>query len=81
MTIAAQAERTVVPVEILMRRTNGGELTAYRVDFRGLWWTNRLPAMSGLNSKTTLADFGGRSTSGLAVRRSGVRIPSGPPIF
>ena len=30
------------------------ELTAYRVDFGGLWWTNRPPAVSGLNSKTTL---------------------------
>ena len=54
-------------------------LTAYRVDFGGLWWTNRPPAMSGLNSKTTLADFSGRPTLCLAVRRSGVRIPSGPP--
>ena len=54
-------------------------LTAYRVDFGGLWWTNRPPPMSGLNSKTTLVDSGGRSTLCLAVRRSGVRIPSGPP--
>src|SRR5712691_4493843 len=34
--------------------------------------------MSDLNSKTTLLDSGGPSSFGLAVRRSGVRFPSGP---
>ena len=56
-------------------------LTPYPVAFGGLWRTNPVPAMSGLNSKTALVDSGGRSTVCLAVRRSGVRIPSGPPNF
>src|SRR5579859_639826 len=55
------------------------DLTAYPVDFGGLWWTNRPPGMAGPNSKTTLVDSGGRLSLCMAFRRSGVRIPSGPP--
>jgi hypothetical protein len=40
-----------------------------------------IDSMPVLNSKTTLVDPDGRSSLGLAVRRSGVRIPTGPPIF
>jgi hypothetical protein len=56
-------------------------LTAYPVDFGGLWWSNRPPVMAALNSKTTLVDYGGPPTLCMAFRRSGVRIPSGPPNF
>ena len=66
------------PTTTLTARRNA-ILTPYPVDFPGLWWTNPPPAMAGLNSKTTRVDSGGRSTLCLAVRRSGVRIPSGPP--
>jgi hypothetical protein len=37
--------------------------------------------MSGLNTKSTLADSGGRPKLGMAFRRSGVRLPPGPPKF
>jgi len=48
----------------------------------GLRWTlvDGSAVNSGCsNSKTTLVDSGGRSTVCIAFRRSGVRIPSGPP--
>jgi hypothetical protein len=50
-------------------------VTPYPVDFGGLWRTNRPSAVSGLNSKTTLVDSSGRSSFGLAVRRSPERLP------
>jgi hypothetical protein len=44
-------------------------LTAYGLGFGGLWRTNRQWSLSGLISKTTPVDSGGRVTNGMAFRR------------
>src|SRR5579859_6030269 len=41
------------PIRVLVRPWPRAILTPYRVDFSGLWWTNRGPARPGVNSKTT----------------------------
>ena len=56
------------------------ELTASRA---GLSWTlmDRSTAIAAtIELETAPVDSGGRSTVGMAFRRSGVRIPSGPQI-
>ena len=56
-------------------------LTLYPGERGGLWRTIRLAPLSCLNTRTTPADSCGRSKLGMAFRRSGVRLPPGPPIF